>query len=301
MSRPDCFVAGFYKCGTTSLYQILRQHRNILVSEEKENFFFGDITLYRKGISWYEKAYYAFSKNNTEDKVIEINPELSEIQGTARRLRRYYSSETPIIFVVRNPIDFLYSNFKFQISRGAWSLKEIKYCRKSSFSVAFDYYVKNKGTNIKYYKKLYSSQIKEYKRYFNNIKIIFLEDMQKNPEKVYCDIIDFFNLKYDCVNVNIKANVTDSIPKYPLIQKLYLHLRVFNKNLRAEEKNGGIYCFHSLTAFLEDKLFEFTRRNQISDKSKVSMRTRKSLQNFFENEKNFMESETGRSLQDIWW
>ena len=133
MARPDCFVAGFYKCGTTSLYMILKQHKNILVSDEKENYFFRNSATYEKGITWYEKHYYDFEKRSNKDIIVEVNPGLSEVSGTASRLSKFYSPDTPIIFILRNPVDWLYSHFRFEIRRGAFPLKDIYFCKKHFF------------------------------------------------------------------------------------------------------------------------------------------------------------------------
>ncbi len=219
MSRPDFFVAGFYKCGTTSLYFILQQHRDILVSKEKENLFFADEELYKKGIRWYEDTYYNFDKTNSREKVIEVNPGLAEAAGTARRLRRFYSPGTPIVFIVRNPVDLLYSHFKFQVRRGEYSLKEMNFCKKNTYAVAFERYVRNNGKEIKQYKHFFSTQLKEYQKYFNNIKVLFLEDLHRDAKKVYCEILAHWELEYDEVDIDIRANVTDFVPRYPLEKK----------------------------------------------------------------------------------
>ena len=41
MNKPDFFIVGALKCGTTSLYEYLRQHPEVFMSRIKEPHFFG--------------------------------------------------------------------------------------------------------------------------------------------------------------------------------------------------------------------------------------------------------------------
>ncbi len=301
MSRPDFFVAGFYKCGTTSLYFILQQHKNILVSNEKENSFFADKELYKKGIEWYEKTYYDFDKQDSKEKIVEVNPGLSEIPGTAKRLSYFYDSDMPIAFIVRNPVDFLYSNFKFQIRRGMYPLKEMNFCKRNSYAVAFDKYIKSNRSELEQYKHFFSSQLKEYQKYFNNIKIFFLEDMNHDGEKVYRDILDFWGLEYEKVDFNIKANATDFIPRSPLIKKIHLKIRIYNQRLMIRKKNIVEKYLFNITNKMEEQLFAHIEKTRIEDKSKMHEETRRKLEKFFQSEKEIVESISGRNLHDVWW
>lgn len=301
MTRPDFFVAGFYKCGTTSLYFMLQQHRNILVSSEKENFFFADKELYKKGIGWYEKTYYNFDKKNNLDKVAEINPGLAVTFGTARRLRHFYDVNTPIVFIVRNPVDFLYSHFKFSIRRGAFSLKEMNFCKMNSYAVAFDKYVKKNRREMEQFKHFFSSQLREYQKYFNNIKVVFLEDMFQDGEKVYREILDFWGLAYEKVDFGIKANATDFIPRYPLVKKIHLGIRLYNQRLIVEEKSYAKQCLLHLTGRIEEQLFAYIEKTGIEDKSRIHEETRMNLEKFFQSEKERIENITNRDLNDLWW
>lgn len=300
MSRPDCFVVGFFKCGTTSLYKMLMQHRNILVSKEKENLFWGNVGLYKKGISWYEKTYYDFPKN-IEDKVIEVNPAMTEIPGTAKRLSQYYSRETPIVFMLRNPVDILYSAFKYDISSGLGSLRRTWYCKKHSFSVGFEHYImQHKNIEINKYKHRYSCWIKEYQKYFDNIKVIFLEDVVSDADKVYSEIIDFFGLEKDNnVEINIKENVSDFLPRYPLLNKVDWEMRILKRWLR---EGGGEYgIIYKLLDIFEIKIRNICMNTQIKDISEMDIHTRKKLEKFFRSEKRVIEKIIGKELCNIWW
>ncbi len=302
MARPDCFVAGFYKCGTTSLYMILKQHKNILVSDEKENYFFRNSATYEKGITWYEKHYYDFEKRSNKDIIVEVNPGLSEVSGTASRLSKFYSPDTPIIFILRNPVDWLYSHFRFEIRRGAFPLKDIYFCKKHSFSEAFESYLSAQTMKELKCRHVFSKQINEYKKYFRNIKFIFLEDMKRDADSVYREILQFFSIDYDAgADVGIKVNITDFIPRYPLLKKFHLYLKYYNRKLKLEHKNRFDIKWLIFTTNVEERLIDFIESTKIEDKSKVNITTRRKLEKYFQSEKKLLESLSGRNLEDIWW
>ena len=58
--RPDFICIGFQKCGTTSLYDLLKQHPNVYLTEDVKEPMFYRVPLVRRilGASWYEKRYF---------------------------------------------------------------------------------------------------------------------------------------------------------------------------------------------------------------------------------------------------
>lgn len=302
MSRPDCFIAGFYKCGTTSLYMILKEHKNVLVSDEKENFFFGDPRMFKKGINWYEKRYYGFEKTCAQDKVIEVNPGLSQIPGTAKRLSRYYRKETPIVLVVRNPVDFLYSHYRFDVRRAIFPLKEQRYVKNTNFSAGFDRYVNNYKNELKLYRHYFSRQIKEYKKFFTNVHIMFLEEMHLNPDAFCSEILDFFDLENNGdLNFNLRVNATDFIPRHIVLKKIHMRLKQYNQHWKNEEAGFVKNKLLTLSLNAEYALIAYIERHKIEDRSKMNVQTRQKLEHYFEGEKTMIEELTNRSLKDIWW
>jgi len=59
MSLPNFMCIGAAKSGTTSLYDILKQHSDVFIPSFKEPHFFDISTVYEHGVSWYEKTYFS--------------------------------------------------------------------------------------------------------------------------------------------------------------------------------------------------------------------------------------------------
>ena len=60
MSLPNFMCIGAAKSGTTTLYDILKQHPDIYIPAFKEPHFFDIPENYNNGIEWYEKNYFRY-------------------------------------------------------------------------------------------------------------------------------------------------------------------------------------------------------------------------------------------------
>lgn len=296
--RPDYFIAGFYKCGTTTLYDILKQHRDILVSSEKENDFFMNEKLYRKGIKWYENKYYNGIEKKPGQVVLEINPHLSGAPKTAQRLKKYYPNGTKILFIMRNPIDMFYSHFKFSMQLGFYSWSDTKYCVQNGFSKAFDRFLKKYPEEITYFENKYSRQIKEYQRTFGeeNIHCMFLEDMKRNNEAFLKELLDYFGIPWDeTLTLSLKSNVSDAMPVHYTMLKCYAFVRKYYRKIPEE-----YICLKRLMGLIVNLLYHvYDKRN--ADYTQMSKSAERQLRKKFAREKCRIENITKVKLQDIWW
>ncbi len=55
---PNFFILGAAKCGTTSLFGVLKSHPGIAFSSLKEPGFFTEDAQYQRGLSWYAQTYF---------------------------------------------------------------------------------------------------------------------------------------------------------------------------------------------------------------------------------------------------
>ena len=66
MTLPNFMCLGAAKSGTTTLYDILRQHPDIYIPAFKEPHFFDIPENYKNGIEWYKRNYF----RNANKKII---------------------------------------------------------------------------------------------------------------------------------------------------------------------------------------------------------------------------------------
>lgn len=119
---PSFIIVGAQKCGTTTLYDQLSQHPNIVPAIFKETYYFN--INYNKGLDWYRANFPILTGKDSE---------LSD--GTARLITgesttgyMYYPygferiaktlPDVKIIIMLRNPVDRAYSSYHHQKIRG---------------------------------------------------------------------------------------------------------------------------------------------------------------------------------------
>ena len=108
-TKPNFFILGAAKAGTTSLYEILAQHPQVYQPFNKETAFFNDDGFFAKGQDWYLKTYF----NQSEGALArgEATPHyLYWAEKTAPRIRAAFRDE-PLRFIVilREPASRAYS------------------------------------------------------------------------------------------------------------------------------------------------------------------------------------------------
>lgn len=296
--RPDYFVAGFYKCGTTTLYDILKMHKDILVSEEKENDFFMHEKLYKRGIEWYEQRYYSGVEKKEGQIVLEINPHLSGDKDAAKRLKRYYAQGTKILFILRNPVKMFYSHFKFNMQLGEEPWKYTLYTVRHGFSKAFDKYLSEKPSAYKLFEHYYSEQIRTYIKCFgkDNVHCVFLEDMKEDTRTFFEDIFDFFEICYDeNIDYSMHSNQTETMPVNIFKLKLYAYFRRIRKKCPQ--------CIQDSEQLdrVQNYLYRVYDGKSIRKNNQMSEWAKNRLQQGYSAEKRRVESITGRKLDQIWW
>lgn len=224
--KPNVLCVGFAKCGTTTLYDIMKQHPDIYLSGIKEPIYYGSKELVEeRGFEWYQNRYYP--KNTQKKVVMEINPILGR-SVPASQIKLDYGDKTKIIFLIRNPINRIYSEFKMNLVDGT-CFSEPSDNLGNSTKHLFDEWIRNNFIssngeyilNDTYSTKFcesgnYYVKIKDYIETFgnDNVQIIFFEDFVKDSKKECSKIFDFIDVKQgDSINYNLHSNDGNRLPK----------------------------------------------------------------------------------------
>lgn len=105
-------IVGVQKCGTTFLYNILRQHPSIFVANKKELNFFN--LNYYDGIDAYKEN---FSKMTSENVYGEASPNYLANPNALKRLAQHFP-DAKIIMLTRNPLERAYSHYWHEVKLG---------------------------------------------------------------------------------------------------------------------------------------------------------------------------------------
>lgn len=106
--RPDLFIVGAFKCGTTALYDYLRQHPQVYLPFHKEPLFFGDDLTRRYGRMTEAEYLALFRDAGPGQRIGEASAWYLYSTSAAREIKAF-SPEARIIAMVRNPIDVMYA------------------------------------------------------------------------------------------------------------------------------------------------------------------------------------------------
>ena len=105
---PNFIIIGSQKSGTTSVYNILKNHPSFYFPDQKEiNFFFHD-SLYEKGVKHYSNLFTGSDKN----KVIigEASPGYICHPDSPQRIKKHIPN-AKMLLILRNPIERAYSQY----------------------------------------------------------------------------------------------------------------------------------------------------------------------------------------------
>ena len=143
--KPNLFIVGHPRSGTTSLYWMLKQHPEIFMSEEKEPHYFDkDVAQKTK------KGYLSlFSGLGDENVVGEATPSYLRSKVAAKEIKKF-NPDAKITIFLREPTDFL----------RAWYQKAAGGEREKTSEIDKNIFKKEYLEMVKY-----SEQIK---RYLNN-------------------------------------------------------------------------------------------------------------------------------------
>ncbi len=108
MKRPDFFIVGAFKAGTTAMYEYLRAHPQIFMSVPKEPMYFGrDLTpRYRRMTE--DESLGLFRDARPEQKAGEASPWYLYSRSAPTEINAF-EPNSKVIIMLRNPVDVMYA------------------------------------------------------------------------------------------------------------------------------------------------------------------------------------------------
>jgi len=108
VKRPEVFIVGAFKAGTTALYEYLRAHPQLFMSVPKEPMYFGaDLTPRYRRMT--EAEYLQlFEAAKADQRAGEASPWYLYSTSAAQEIHDFSAGARPIV-MLRNPVDVMYS------------------------------------------------------------------------------------------------------------------------------------------------------------------------------------------------
>lgn len=198
MSRPDFFIIGAPKSGTTALSEYLRQHPEILFSIPKEPYFFSDDFI--GPIESRDDYLKCFAHGTGSEKAVGEGTAVYLYSRTAVANILQFDSRARFIVMLRNPVEAVYSwHWQVAYAHG----KELV-----DFETAWRAQGKENPLQLSNTCKISNDRI-EYGSLFSyadqlvrlfeqvpreRVHIILYDDFAKEPEKIYAETVNFLGL-----------------------------------------------------------------------------------------------------------
>jgi hypothetical protein len=201
--KPNFFIVGAPKCGTTALYEYLRPHPNIFMSAIKEPHFFArDLGTYPRIQRADEYAAMFAEANERHLRVGEASVYYLRSTVAIPNIREF-NPEARLVAMFRNPVDMVYS-FHSQLLyvaeeserdfETAWRLQERR-------ARGLDLPPRSRGAFLLQYAELgrFGSQVERLLSVFppSQVKLILFDDFAASPQAVYDEVIEFLALPHD--------------------------------------------------------------------------------------------------------
>lgn len=317
--HPDFLCIGFQKCGTTTMYDLLKQHKDIVLTQDvKEPMYYRVKGIDRiGGASYYEKRY--FGHVSEEDKRLkgEVNAGLA-FTDCAGKIGRDFPEDTKLIFMMRNPVDRAYSAYKYFLALGFLPAFVMEDDKLHGHAAAFDRYVhyvlgSQKRRNQIMKKRLkylvfsqgnYFDSIFEYLQYFpkKNMKFILFEDFVKNQKGCCQDLYEFLGIEDDPeIIYNIKSNEGILKPVSVIKGKLgIMDMGFHNLTYDILDLSHKAPHFYAVNKRVHEMLQSVCLTDE-TDFSKMEPGTRRLLEKYYAKQVRGVEKLMERDLSEIWY
>lgn len=216
---PDFIIIGAAKCGTSSLFNYLSHHPQILFPHKKELDFFWKN--FDKGIDWYLAQFPAIT--DRPDLIAgEATPNYLRFPLAAQRIKKCFPQVKSIV-LLRNPIERAVSWHYHKISSGlatgtieeaiATEIKQLENWNETDFINAG---YRNPDNLLS---SLYLYQLKVWIELFGREQLLILqsEDLYNNPERVMERVFSFLNIsvsklsQYPKINAGSYKSINDDL------------------------------------------------------------------------------------------
>ncbi len=198
-AKPDFLVIGVQRSATTSLYQYLIQHPQILVSHpNRETYYFNIPENHQKGYGWYLKHFP--NKLKKGDRLtFECSPSYLWSPEVPQRICEDLGP-IKLVVILRNPVDRAYSAWQMYHSYQQLPHLQDRADQRTFAQAIAEELGESPYTNNYPYGYLsrghYAQQLENYYRYFKPSQILVLEfsDLIKNLARNLNQLCDFLTI-----------------------------------------------------------------------------------------------------------
>jgi len=228
LKRPDFFLVGAPKCGTTAMDHYLKQHPEVFVPHRKEPQFFG--TDLRSPVFVRDEAEYLalFEAARGEKRVGETSV-WSLYSGRAVREISRFEPDASVIAMLRNPVEMIPSLHSQFLYTGNEDIEDLKEALDAEDDRKRGRRVPRTATFVQglFYRETarYAEQLERYFDVFGRerVQVILFDDLRRDTAGVYAETLRFlgvdpsFRPGFEVVNPNkrVRSKALRNVSKHP--------------------------------------------------------------------------------------
>jgi uncharacterized small protein (DUF1192 family) len=199
MRKPDFFIVGAPKCGTTALYRCLEAHPQIFVPERKEIHYFGTDLYSPTYIRDLNEYLSLFADAGDARRIGEASVWYLFSKRAAAEIKDF-CSRAGIIIMLRNPVDMIYSLHSQHLYNGTEEIQDFA----AALSAEDD---RKRGRRLPenvsaaerlFYREvaMYTDQVNRYLKTFGreNVKVIIYDEFKKHPGRICRETFEFLSV-----------------------------------------------------------------------------------------------------------
>ncbi len=209
MTLPNTHIIGVQKAATTSLHYWLSQHPDIYAPLAGKDYpFFADNQHWEEGLDTYAKL---FSKRANEKITLAGSVHTLAFPHAQKRLYKTFKY-SKLIIVLRDPVARLLSAYNYRVKAGAESLSFAEAMAQEDIRLKGDSFEdRSDGAYLTH--GFYHKQLTNLLNLFplEQIKIVFFEDIVREPQTVLKDIFEFLGVNSTYNPILKKKNTTGTV------------------------------------------------------------------------------------------
>ncbi|MFW6283453.1 MAG: sulfotransferase family protein [Minisyncoccales bacterium] len=222
MKKPNFFIIGAPRSGTTFMQKHLGAHSDIFMAKGEPSFFCPDYTKPRLS----KKDYFNLFNEGRDKKIVGEKTVFYLPSKIAPEKIYEFNPQAKILVMLRNPIEAAYSFHSKMVSVGRETITDFKkaWQKQNKREIKKDRIYKG---HLKKKTLIYGDLYKlgaHLRRYYNrfpkeNVKPILFDSLVENEENVYKEVLQFLDLSFDDRKDFSKVN-PHTQPKSQLINSL---------------------------------------------------------------------------------
>jgi hypothetical protein len=300
LAKPNFFIVGAPKSGTTALYSYLARHPEVSMCREKEPCFLApDFNAHAYPST--ETEYLELFRDCEGAKRVGEATTTYLYSKTAAKQIKAFAPDAQIIAILRNPVDMIYALYGQRVIEGSeniWTFEEALQAeadRKCGRRIPRGFPYPHEYLLYREFGK-YAAQLERYYAEFDarQVHVVLFDDFVSETRKAYANICEFLGVKTNFAPNFVPVNSART-PRFPrtnrvlknLSRRIPASLRRAAKGVLSERSRKGLHRLYN----------KVTRLCETNGRPPCTPELRAELTEYFADEVRKLETILGRDLR----